>query len=173
MGGPFVLYSESEQRFFKAATCLPLTPDGVRRTRATPFRYCLDDNRYFLPVAEHAQPLHLCWARIPSTSLEGIRFENGVPRFDDFYRELGNTDLEVLEANYVTIGNRYLMRHREVNGRFVPVSSFCAQELIEALVDGPEALPSVSHADFEALCAELFARGHSGRSKKCVVWPKN
>jgi restriction endonuclease Mrr len=81
-----------------------------------------------------------------------------VPRFDDFYRELGNTDLEVLEANYVTIGNRYLMRHREVNGRFVPVSSFCAQELIEALADDPEALPSVSHADFEALCAELFAR---------------
>jgi HJR/Mrr/RecB family endonuclease len=87
-----------------------------------------------------------------------MRHGNGVPVFDDFYRKPGASDLEVLEDNDVAVGNRYLMRHREMNGRFVPVNSFCSQELLDALAKHPKALPSVSHADFESLCAELFAR---------------
>jgi hypothetical protein len=160
MGGLVCLYSEAERRFFKIVKCLQLKPGGVRRTRATPFRYCLDRERYFVPEADQGikQPSHLCWARIPSTSLMGVRQEGGLPRFDDFYREPGASDLQVLEANDITVGDRYLLRHREKNGCFVPVNSFCSQELLDALAEHPEALPYVSHADFESLCAELFAR---------------
>lgn len=88
----------------------------------------------------------------------GIARQGALPRFDEFYREAGASDLEVLEANGITVGDRYLMRHREMKGRFVPVNSFCSQELLDALAEHPEALPSVSHHDFENLCAELFAR---------------
>jgi hypothetical protein len=160
MGGLLVLYSEPERRFFKIATYLQLKPEAVRRTRATPFRYCLDDERYFVPEADQGirKPSHLCWARIPSTSLLGMPRQDGLPRLDEFYREPGASDFEVLEASDITVGDRYLTRHREMNGRFVPINSFCSQELLDALAEHPEALPSVSHVDFESLCAELFAR---------------
>lgn len=56
------------------------------------------------------------------------------------------------------IGDRYRKRLKEEGGRFVPVDAFVADELLKHLETHPEALPSVSHDEFERLCAELFVR---------------
>jgi restriction endonuclease Mrr len=56
------------------------------------------------------------------------------------------------------LGDRYIRRFKENDGKFVPVDEFVSQELIDHLAKNPEALPSVSHHEFEMLCAEIFAR---------------
>jgi HJR/Mrr/RecB family endonuclease len=160
MGTILAVYSEPERRFFRVANKLRLKPDTVRRTRATPFRYCLDGDDYFLPeaAADIVQSSHLCWARIPSTSLIGLSFEGPLPQLHDFPREPEMSDLDALEVNDIMVGDRHLKRYKESNGRFVPVDSFCSQQLIDSLDENPDALPSISHDAFEGLCAELFVR---------------
>ncbi len=79
MGTVLAIYSEADRRFFRIATKLRLSPDNVRRTRATPFRYCLDGNDYFVVEDESAisQASHMCWARIPSLAFMGIDRNRG------------------------------------------------------------------------------------------------
>ena len=93
----------------------------------------------------------LCWARLRLDLIEELdftfRFEERVPE---------DVSFDVLEEQGVGFGSRYLRRHRELEGRRVPVSEFCLETLIEGIRENPEALSRVSKEDFEALCAELF-----------------
>ncbi|WP_181164975.1 restriction endonuclease [Mesorhizobium sp. B2-9-1] len=98
---------------------------------------------------------HLCWARIWSQIISEYSLDFGDSIVGKGERLVGITALE--EAG-IMIGDRYLRRLKEENGQFVPVQEFCSQQLIDALAENPEALPSVSSDDFEQLCAEIFAR---------------
>lgn len=156
MGTLVATYSERESRFYSLVAKLELKPDAVRRVRATPQRYCLGANMLYIAADEEAALSgQLCWARIPTYITSDYKFD-----FGNRFEGRGDlvTGLAALEDAGVLLADRYVRRWREEDGRFVPVPEFCSQTLIDALAEDPEALPTVSHSDFEALCAELFAR---------------
>lgn len=156
MGTLVATYSESERRFFPIAGKFELKPAGVRRVLASPLRYCLGANYLYLPAMEESLVPHakLCWARIRGGA--GISFTE--PVFDGAAQASAIFDFEDMEHEQIRVGDRYLKRQKEREGRFVAVDTFCSQALIDSLAENPEALPTVSHDDFEALCAEVFAR---------------
>jgi Restriction endonuclease len=156
MGTLVATYSERDDRFYKIGQKIELKPDGVRRLRASPLRYCLGANYIYLARdQEAAMSGRLCWARIPTHLTGDYKFD-----FGDEHEGRGEpvSGIKDLENAGVMIGDRYSRRWREENGSFVPVPEFCSQELLDALAENPEALPAVSHENFESLCAEVFAR---------------
>jgi hypothetical protein len=156
MGTLVATYSEEEGRFYVLGAKLPLDPEGVRRVRASPMRYCLGANILYIPAdQEAAMSGRLCWARIKTYLLSDFAVD-----FGDRVEGRGDkiTGISALEEAGVFLGDRYVRRWKEENGQFVPVPEFCSQTLIDALADNPEILSSVSHHDFEDLCAEIFAR---------------
>lgn len=156
MGTLVATYSEQERRFYRLGAKHELAPEGVRRVRASPLRYCLGSNMLYLAADETAaMEGKLCWARIPTQITRDYKFD-----FGDQFEGDGDlvSGLAELEDAGVLLADRYVRRWREIDGEFVPVPEFCSQTLIDGLADNPEALPNVSHTDFEALCAELFVR---------------
>lgn len=155
MGTLVATYSESERRFFPVAGKFELKPEGVRRILASPLRYCLGANYLYLPAMEEdlAARAKLCWARIRGAN---VYFDEQV--FDGAAKASAVFEFSDMEGHDIRIGDRYLKRQREQDGRFVAVDAFCSQTLLDALAKNPEALPTVSHVDFEGLCAEIFAR---------------
>jgi hypothetical protein len=156
MGTLVATYSERDGRFYRLAGKYEIKPDAVRRIRATPLRYCLGANMLYVPADEAAAlEGRLCWARIPTQIICDCKFD-----FGDHFEGEGElvVGLSALEEVGVLLPDRYIRRWREEDGRFVAVPEFCSQLLIDALAENPEALPGVSHSDFEALCAELFVR---------------
>jgi HJR/Mrr/RecB family endonuclease len=133
------------------AACNRLDHNGAAHIHQ--FRYCLGANYMYYPAVDFllAEKLKLCWARIRGDAFGQVQLAAWDSDITTTY------DLESLDDE-IYVGNRYLKRQKEVDGRFVPVDLFCSQTLIDALAENPEALPSVSHADFEGLCAELFVR---------------
>ena len=155
MGAIVATYSERENCFFRVHQKIKLEIDGVRRILASPFRYCLQGDVLFVPRDTSNTP-QLCWARIDSVTLLYNRFDCNDGTFEG--RGDPVSTLAELEEAGVGVGDRYIRRPREEKAGFVPVAEFCSQSLIDALAKNPEALPSISHSDFEALCAEIFAR---------------
>ncbi len=157
MGSIVALYSETARTFFRLGAKVPIDIDRRRHLRGTPLRYCIGGNFVYLPAEQaNLPPLpQLCWARIDSVVAQELSSE-----FEfDIGRQLPDfCTLDYLQNEGVSIGDRYIMRHREAEGRLVPVASFCAQSLIDALSDHPDVMGAVSKVEFEELCAELFAR---------------
>ncbi|MER9065992.1 restriction endonuclease [Mesorhizobium sp. M0902] len=140
------IFCENKQRFFKCANKVELKPDGVRRIRASSYRYCLGANFFYIPAEQDGleEGDRVCWVRDRELySLEALNkaYASGDIHFSD-----------------VRIGNTYTKRNQESDGKFVEVERFIGQELYEQLQKNPEALPNVSKGDFEGLCAELFVR---------------
>jgi len=157
MGTLIATYSESKDRFFRLARKDELTIEGVRRVLGSSMRYCLGDRYLYIPGEdpELDELGQLCWARIPADLIYEYKFN-----FGDRFEGSGDliSGLSNLEEAGVRIGNRYIRRQKEVDGKFVAVPEFCSQALIDALAANPETLPAVSHLEFENLCAEIFAR---------------
>jgi HJR/Mrr/RecB family endonuclease len=153
MGTHLAVYSEKNRSFLPVVTKLPLKVEGIRRVLGSPLRYCLGAEFLYLPEhADQAGELKLCWARIGATLLSQIKMTRSVD-------EIGEYDLQSLERlDDVRIGDRYVRRQKEKDGRFIAVDEFCSQSLIDGIAREPEALSSTSRADFENLCAELFVR---------------
>ncbi|PIS99746.1 hypothetical protein TSA1_02425 [Bradyrhizobium nitroreducens] len=153
MGTHLAVYSEKNRSFLPVVTKLPLKPEGVRRVLGSPLRYCLGAEFLYLPEhVDQAGELKLCWARIGATAIPHVKMTRSL-------HEIGEYDLQSLEKlDDVRTGDRYIKRQKEKNGRFVPVDEFCSQSLIDGIARNPDVLGSVSRADFENLCAELFVR---------------
>lgn len=155
MGSVICLLNESERRFVRLADRHFLNLEGTRHFQATPWRYCLRGNELFLPQGISPDDItfaqRLCWARLRLDLIEELDFT-----FQFNERVPESVSFDELEDRGVGFGSRYLRRHRELNGRRVPVSQFCSETLIEGIKQNPEALSQVSKEEFEALCAELF-----------------
>lgn len=155
MGTLVANYSETHGCFIQSGGKIELDADGVRRVLASPLRYCLGQNYLYVPGPDAGERDRLCWARIRMGEIDDIeiRFLNDEPQTTSSAPTLAE-----LEAAGVRVGNRYTKRQIETKTGFVPVEAFCSQTLIDSLAENPEALPGVSHEEFEKLCAEIFVR---------------
>lgn len=151
------VYSEAERTFFTIGAKPHIDINERRRLRGTELRYCIGGDYVYLPAERNNLPplRQLCWARIDSVTAQELESEFG---FDIGQQLPDFCTLDYLQKAGVSIGSRYLMRHRESNGRLVAVASFCAQSLLDTLSESPELLGAVKKIEFEELCAELFAR---------------
>ncbi|HEY1718820.1 MAG TPA: restriction endonuclease [Verrucomicrobiae bacterium] len=155
MGSIVALYSEADRTFYRLAAKPQIDINERRRLRGTDLRYCIGGDYIYLPAEQSNLPplRQLCWARIHSSVAQDFpfHFDIGV-QLPDF------CTLDYLQNEGVYLGDRYIRRHRESDGRLVAVDSFCAQSLLDALSDNPEVLAAATKKEFEELCAELFAR---------------
>lgn len=145
MGTLLAVFSENRQQFFGCAK-LPLDLEGLRRVRASRFRYCIGDVYFYAPLDGQglAESDRLCWVR-----------DRSYLDFSKLNEAYSNGDFDWAD---VRMGNVYTKRHKEIDGKFVEVEAFVSRELYEGLRDNPEALPRISKSDFEGLCAEIFVR---------------
>lgn len=155
MGAVRCIFSESKRRFLKLGALCPLNLEGTRKFQASPLRYCLQSDRLYLPEGfseeQYAYSERLCWARLRVDVIDDLDFDF---QFNSEIPE--GLTLENLDDQGVGLGARYLKRHRELDGKRLAVTSFCAETLIEGIRKNPEAIISLGKADFQALCAELF-----------------
>lgn len=147
MGTLIAVYSERKKRFFPCATKIPLSTDGVRRVLASPLRYCLGSNYFYIPAGDgiFSSNDRYSWVR----DREYHNFEALNNALEEFGKEgLGD----------VRIGDTYIKRQREKHGRFESVESFISEEFFKKINANPDVLSQVGKDDFESLCAEVFAR---------------
>lgn len=146
MGTMLAIFCENKGRFFTCANKVELNPESVRRVRASRYRYCLGANYFYIPAEQEglSETDRVCWVR-----------DREVYSLDALNEAYASGALSLAD---VRIGNNYTKRHQEVEGKFVAVENFVGRELYETLHKNPDALPSVSKEDFEALCAEIFVR---------------
>ncbi|HYG34485.1 MAG TPA: hypothetical protein VEC99_06860, partial [Clostridia bacterium] len=137
MGSIAALYSEAARTFFKVAAKPTIDINERRRLRGTELRYCIGGDYIYLPADQpNLPPLRqLCWARMHSAVAQSFPFE-----FDIGVQLPEFCTLDYLQEEGVLLGDRYIKRHRESDGRLVPVDSFCAQALLDALSENPEVL---------------------------------
>lgn len=155
MASLICLLNESQREFVQLKDRHFLNLEGTRHFQSTPLRYCLMGNALHLPNGISMSDItfadRFCWARMRFEVIDEfnfpLTFDEPVP---------SDVSFDELEAMGAAFGSRYLRRHRELDGRRVPVSQFCSETLIEGVRKNPEALSSISKEDFEALCAELF-----------------
>lgn len=146
MGTLVCVFSENKKRFFQCVK-YELKPDGLRRVLGSRFRYCIGDRYIYAPVEQEGldpETDRLCWVRDREYHDFGLlneAYANG---------EISSAD--------VRMGNQYLKRRREEDGRIIEIESFVSEELFKGLAENPETLRSVSKDDFEGLCAEIFFR---------------
>lgn len=146
MGTLLAIFCERRKEFFPCAWKQQISTESVRRVRASRYRYCLGDDYFYVPRSgvDEDKRGRLCWVR--------DREYYNLDALNEAYAAG-----ELVWAD-VRIGNAYTKRHREMEGKFVEVEAFVSQELFKAISENPEALMSVSKADFEGLCAEVFSR---------------
>jgi hypothetical protein len=139
------VFSESKQRFFPCTKCrLPV--EIVRRVLASRYRYCLGEDQFYIPLEQpgRSESDRLCWVRDRQYfSLHALN---------------DALDEGRLDWSGVRIGNSYVKRRMEVDGRFMEVETFVAQQLYDGASRSLDALGHVSKSDFENLCAEIFVR---------------
>ena len=155
MGTIITVYSESLRTFFRIAGKQELTLQERRRLLGSPLRYCIGGDYLYLPAKNPDLPTlsQLCWARIPSVSLDEF----------DFQLDIGtqlpeNVTFDTLEDGGILIADRYVKRQKEVDGHIQKVDEFCAQTLLDLIADDPEQISALSKTQFEEICAEMFAR---------------
>jgi hypothetical protein len=145
MGTMVAVFCENKQRFFRCSK-VPLPPDQLRRTLGSRYRYCVGANYFYIPLEQDGlEPGdRLCWVR--------DREYYSIEALDRAYAtgEIGDAE--------VYVGNSYLKRRKEEDGKFVEVESFISKELFEGLQQNPEVLATLAKDDFESLCAELFVK---------------
>jgi hypothetical protein len=153
MGAVRAILDETTNQLKPLGNVMHLNLEGTRRIQMSSHRYCLHGDRLYLPAQEGTINA--------KTKLSWIRFRVDV--VEDF-PELGNFNvtlpysLKQLYDGGVGIGSHYSKRHRELGGSRVPVSTFCAQSLINEIAENHEVLNNLSKEDFESLVAELFVR---------------
>ncbi len=146
MGTLICVFSETKKRFFRCWK-YELKSDGLRRVLGSRLRYCIGDKYIYAPLEQEGldpENDRLCWVR----DREYYDFNS----LNEAYAsgEISSAD--------VRMGNQYLKRRKEENGRIIEVESFVSDELFNGLANNPETLPSVSKDEFESLCAEIFFR---------------
>jgi hypothetical protein len=155
MGAIRCLLNESKRCFVELGNMHGLSLAGTRHFQATALRYCMQGDMLYLPKGISPDDIkftnRFCWARLRVDVIDELgldfRFNESLPP---------EVSLESLDEAGVGLGARYMRRHREVNGKRVPVSAFCSATLISAIQKDPETIAKLSKEDFEALCAELF-----------------
>ena len=154
MGKVIATYSEAANRFFPLYTKAELSLQERRRLLGTPLRYCIGGDYLYVP-AEHPdlpELAQLCWARIDGSAAMSLPADIGEPLPADF------SIFDFCADGDCYIGDRYIKRRRETPHGMTDVSQFCADSILEAVTEHPEALSSLRKSDFEALCAEVFVR---------------
>lgn len=155
MGTIVAVYSETRRTFFQIGRKSELTLQDRRRLLGSPLRYCIGGDYIYLPADNPDLPAlsQLCWARIPSVSLDEF----------DFQLDIGTQlpegcTLDTLEYRGIHIADRYIKRQKEIDGRIQQVDEFCAQSLLDLIATDPTQISSLSKTQFEEICAEMFAR---------------
>ncbi|MBE2285994.1 MAG: restriction endonuclease [Prosthecobacter sp.] len=154
MGKVIATFSEKANRFFPLYTKVELTLQERRRLLGSPLRYCVGGNYIYYP-AKHPDldsVSQLCWARIYPDAAYALPAELFDPQPPDF------NIFEFCASEDCSVGDRYLKRQKETPNGMVDVSQFCGQELFDAVSQNQEVLYDLKKDDFEALCAEIFAR---------------
>ncbi len=153
MGAVRMIFDETTQQLKEVGWFGELDLDGTRQIKAGRWRYCLQDNRLYLPkdhkVIEEEDKL--CWLRARSEEF------TDKPWLADFDTTLP-IDPSTIENAGFGMGFHYCQRHLEVEGRREQVKELCSQQIIDAIADNPEVLDAISKNDFEALMAEIFVR---------------
>jgi hypothetical protein len=155
MGAIRLIYDETARQMKELGWWGELNVEGTRKIMAGNLRYCLQDNRLFLPKEQSIieKKHRLCWGRIRVEELDDL------PWLAEFDKEVPEDPLAYHHPfTSIGFGVMYSRRHREDPDGRKPVREFVADSLIGAIADNPEALLTVSKTDFEALVAELFAR---------------
>ena len=155
MGAVRLIYDETLRQMKHVGHIQRLDVQATRRAISGRLRYCLQGDTLYLPadtsLVERGH--RLCWGRIRVEEFEAL------PWLATFDQELPEDPLQYQTPfTGIGFGVMYARRHRETPAGRVPVSAFVAQPLIDVIATHPDALLSVSKADFEALVAELFAR---------------
>jgi HJR/Mrr/RecB family endonuclease len=146
VGTLVAVYCENKKRFFPCAQKVQLKTEGVRRVLASRYRYCLGADYFYVP-SQHPdleESDRLCWVRDRSVF--------------DFDRLNEIAQRGELEEHDVRIGDTYVLRRREVGGKFIEVDTFVPDTLFDEISKNPDALSLVTPGDFENLCAEVFVR---------------
>ena len=113
-------------------------------------RYCLHDNRLFLPADESVltEGHRLCWGTFREEELR----DHPWLRICDQEVPQNPLDLHPLTAGF---GLRYSKRHRETGRGRTAVNSFIAQSVLDSIDENPDVMLDLSKTAFEELIAEL------------------
>ncbi|MFC4311672.1 restriction endonuclease [Steroidobacter flavus] len=115
----------------------------------------MHDSMLFLPRDESilGKAHRLRWGVCPEEELRNY------PWLTVFDEEAPQNPLEIDELSTgIGFAVRYSKRHRETAVGRVPVNSFIADGVLDAINDDPQVLLALSKVGFEELIAELFAR---------------
>lgn len=147
MATALLLFCENKRRFFSCAARIPLSIEGHRRVLATRYRYCIGEQSFYAPAEQDGLE--------DRDRLYWVRCRDYVGNLDDLSESYNRGKLNEVD---IRVGNTYTKRRKEADGKFEKVEAFVSKEFYQNLQKNPEALPSVSKSDFEALCAEIFSR---------------
>jgi hypothetical protein len=155
MGAIRLIYDETLRQMKELGWWGGLNVEGTRKIMAGNLRYCLQDNRLFLPKDDSIikENHRLCWGRIRVDELVDR------PWLAEYDQEVPENPLAYHHPfTGIGFGVMYSKRHRETKDGRIAVSAFVAQSLIDTIVDNPEQLLALSKTEFEELTAEMFAR---------------
>ena len=152
MGTVRAIFNETTKTLIELGGIYSLTIKDLRKIQCSNLRYCLQDNKLYLPAfRENINKDRFAWVRIDPLDFEEY------PDYFAFDKPVKFDLIELIKKG-AKAGTIYSKRHKEISEKRIAVTNFIGNLLYDKIASNANELRTASKNDFESIAAEVFAR---------------